>query len=200
MKIGPKYKIARRLGSPIFEKTQTQKFALSLARKEKSRKFTKQKSEFGLQLIEKQKTRLTYGIGERQFKNYVGTALKSKEPLQKLYSILESRLDNVLYRAGFAKTRAQARQAASHGHTLVNGRRVTIPSIQLSEGDTVSIRAGSQSSLLWAGLEERVGGQTRPAWLEADALKKEVRVKGVPVYTPAENLFELSSVMEFYSR
>lgn len=200
MKIGPKYKIARRLGSPIFEKTQTQKYALSLARKEKSRGFSKPKSEFGTQLIEKQKARLTYGLGERQFKKYVEISLKSPEPTQKLFSTLESRLDNVLYRAGFTKSRRQARQAASHGHTLVNGRRVTIPSILLAPGDMVSIRQGSQASALWALLEERTKESTSPAWLEVDGGKKEIKVVGVPAYNPTENMFELSSVMEFYSR
>src|SRR3990167_75474 len=98
MRIGPKYKIARRLGAPVFEKTQTPKYALSLARKEKND----------------------------------NKALHSSDPVQKLFSILESRLDNVVYRAGLAKTRAQARQAASHGHIMINNARVTIPSILLS--------------------------------------------------------------------
>src|SRR3989338_6375613 len=100
MKLGPKFKIARRLGAPIFEKTQTQKYTLSLARKERSdnRGRGKPKSEFGRELIEKQKTRFSYGLSERQFKNYVTKALHSSDPVQKLFVILESRLDNVLFR------------------------------------------------------------------------------------------------------
>src|SRR3954468_519236 len=122
MKLGPKYKIARRLGAPIFEKTQTQKFALSLARKEKSTKRRpKPKSEFGTQLNEKQKARFTYGISEKQFANYVKQSLNGSEPVQKLFAKLERRLDNVIYRAGLASTRAQARQIAAHGHSTVNG-------------------------------------------------------------------------------
>src|SRR5436190_12870305 len=106
MKIGPKYKLARRLGAPIFEKTQTQKCALSLSRKEKNDQMpTRPKSEFGKQLIEKQKARFSYGITERQFSNYVKASLKSPEPYQKLFQSLELRLDNTLYRAGLAKTR-----------------------------------------------------------------------------------------------
>src|SRR3989344_6775354 len=104
MKIGPKYKIARRLGASIFEKTQGPKFALSKERKEKnSRSRPKAKSEFGKQLIEKQKARFSYGITEKQFSKYVNKALSSQqgEPTQKLFQTLESRLDNVLYRAGF---------------------------------------------------------------------------------------------------
>ena len=96
MKIGPKYKIARRLGSPIFEKTQTQKFALSLSRKEKNGKVPQRpKSEFGKQLIEKQKARFSYGISEKQFAKYVKEAIHAPEPLQKLYQSLELRLDNI---------------------------------------------------------------------------------------------------------
>lgn len=201
MKTGPKYKIARRLGAPIFEKTQTQKYALSLARKEKSKKkYSRPKSEFGLQLLEKQKARFTYGISEKQFRKYVDMALRSPEPAQKLFALLESRLDNVLYRAGFTKTRAQARQAASHGHSMVNGRRVTIPSILLKDGDMVSVRPASQTSALWSELEERVKSGSAPAWLKVDPEKKEITVSGVPVYNPTENTFELSSVIEFYSR
>ena len=98
MKIGPKYKIARRLGAPIFEKTQSPKYALSLARNERTGgkgKRTKPKSEFGLALNEKQKARFSYGLSEKQFRTYVVKAAKAKEPVQKLFSILESRLDNV---------------------------------------------------------------------------------------------------------
>src|SRR3989344_3575241 len=125
MKIGPKYKIARRLQAPVFEKTQTAKYALSLARKERAggRGRTKPKSEFGLQLLEKQKARFSYGLSERQFRTYVEKSLRVGAPVQKLFTTLETRLDNVLYRAGLTKSRAQGRQAASHGHMLVNGRR-----------------------------------------------------------------------------
>src|SRR3990167_7813574 len=141
MRIGPKYKIARRLGAPIFEKTQTPKYALSLARKEKNatRGRTKPKSEFGRELIEKQKARFTYGLTEKQFRNYVDKALRAPKPAQALFVLLESRLDNTLFRAGISKTRAQARQAASHGHILVNDKQVTIPSILLSEGDIIGL-------------------------------------------------------------
>src|SRR3989344_3042719 len=104
MKIGPKFKIARRLGAPIFEKTQTPKYALSLSRKEKNGKVPQRpKSEFGIQLIEKQKARFSYGLTEKQFRNYVKSSLNALEPTQKLFTGLEGRLDNVLYRSGFAK-------------------------------------------------------------------------------------------------
>jgi small subunit ribosomal protein S4 len=201
MKIGPKYKIARRLGAPVFEKTQTAKYSQSLARKERSSKGRgRPKSEFGQSLIEKQKARYTYLLTERQFKNYVTKALGTANPIQKLFGILESRLDNVLFRSGLAKTRSAARQMASHGHTMVNGRRVTIPSILLSSGDVVSIRGGSSGSALFADVEERMKTLTAPVWLKVNPEKKEAEVIGEPVYATGEHVFDLGVVIEFYNR
>lgn len=201
MKIGPKFKIARRLGAPIFEKTQGVKYAQSLARKEKSGKVPmRPKSEFGRQLIEKQKARFSYGISEKQFSRYIKGSLTAEEPTQKVFRFLELRLDNVLYRAGFAKTRAQARQIAAHGHATVNNRRVTIPSISLKAGDVVGIREGSASSPLFAEISTRMKENNTPAWLRVDPEKNQAIVEGVPVYAPTEQVFDLGAVIEFYSR
>lgn len=202
MRIGPKYKIARRLGAPIFEKTQTPKYALSLARKERSdnKGRRKPKSEFGRELIEKQKVRFSYGISEKQFRNYVTKALHSSDPVQRLFSILESRLDNVLYRAGLAKTRAQARQTANHGHIMINNARVTIPSILLSKGDVISLRAGSATSPLFGEVAERMKTATMPAWLKVDPVNRSVTIEAQPVYVERENIFDLGVVIEFYNR
>jgi len=202
MKLGPRYKLARRLGAPIFEKTQTQKYALSLARKEKrgKRPSRRNKSEFAIQLLEKQKARFSYGVSEKQFRNYVMKALKSSDPVQKLFVLLETRLDNILYRAGLSKTRAQGRQAASHGHALVNGRKATIPSMLLSEGDKISLRAGVADSPIYVEAGERMKETTTPAWLVVDPVKREAEVKGLPVYAPSENVFDLGAVIEFYNR
>jgi small subunit ribosomal protein S4 len=201
MKIGPKYKIARRLGAPVFEKTQTAKYTLSLSRKERAGKVPQRpKSEFGLALHEKQKARYTYGLSEKQFRSYVDKALKSANPALKLFTLLESRLDNVLFRAGLAKTRAAARQIASHGHALVNGRRVTVPSILLKKGDKVGVRAGSATSPLFAEAGERMKSQTAPAWLSVDPEAKEATVAGEPAYERGEQVFDLGVVIEFYNR
>ncbi len=201
MKIGPKYKIARRLGAAIFEKTQTQKYALSLSRKEKNGKGSQRpKSEFGRQLIEKQKARFSYGISEKQFAKYVKEALRSAEPLQTLFRSLELRLDNILYRSGFARTRAQGRQIASHGHAVVGARRVTIPSMKLALDTAVTVREGSSQSPLFGEVEERMKTLTVPVWITVNGAKKEVKVVGLPVYVPGENVFDLSAVLEFYSR
>ncbi|MDB5266339.1 MAG: rpsD [Parcubacteria group bacterium] len=201
MKIGPKYKIARRLGAPIFEKTQGQKYALSLARKEKNMKGrNKPKSEFGKQLLEKQKARFSYGITEKQFSKYAKGALNGADPMQKLFRSLELRLDNVLYRSGLAKTRAAGRQIAAHGHATLNGRRVTVPSIEVKEGDVIGIRGGSSASPLFGDVEERMNTLAAPAWVSVDPKKREAKVGGVPVYAPGEQVFELGAVLEFYSR
>jgi len=201
MKIGPRYKIARRLGAPIFEKTQTAKYALSLSRKERAnKKRTKPKSEYGLQLLEKQKARFTYSLTEKQFRSYVDKALITPNPVAKLFSNLERRLDNIVFRAGLAKTRAQARQAVSHGHFMVNGKKVTIPSILLKEGDVVSIRQSSNGSSLFGESAERMKEVQAVAWLKVDPLKREAVVEGEPVYTPAEHVFDLGVVIEFYNR
>lgn len=202
MKIGPKYKIARRLGAPIFEKTQTPKYALSLARKERSAGHGRgrPKSEFGRELIEKQKARLSYGISEKQFGNYVGKALHSPDPVQKLFATIESRLDNFLFRAGFVKTRAQGRQAANHGHVTVNGVRVTVPSILLSKGDVVGLRTGSSSSPLFGEVAERMKTVAVPLWLKVDPDKRQATVEGAPAYVSQEHVFDLGAVIEFYNR
>jgi small subunit ribosomal protein S4 len=200
MKIGPKYKIARRLGAPVFEKTQTAKYALSLARKEKSAGRTKPKSEYGTQLLEKQKARFSYYLSEKQFAKYVKNSLNAADPAQKLFKSLESRLDSVLFRAGFAKTRAGARQMASHGHVMVNGRRVTIPSIVLRTGDKISVRPASVESPLFRETEERMKSITVPDWIKIDAENKTAEIQGEPAYQPAEHVFDLGVVLEFYNR
>lgn len=202
MRIGPKYKIARRLDAPIFEKTQTPKYALSLARKERSDKKGrhKPKSEFGRELIEKQKARFSYGISEKQFRNYAIKAARSPDPVQKLFGFLERRLDNVVYRGGLAKTRAQARQTVNHGHIMVNNARVTIPSALLSEGDITSLRAGSADGPLFGGVKERMQTVAVPAWLKSDPESRQVTVIGQPAYAPRENVFDLGTVIEFYNR
>jgi small subunit ribosomal protein S4 len=202
MKIGPKYKIARRLGADVFEKTQTQKFALSEARKGKSSKSKRPKTltDYGKQMRNKQRVRLSYRISEKQFGNYIKAAMAKKgvNSAQKLYEDLESRLDNIVYRSGFAITRGLARQMVSHGHIDVNGRRVTIPSYRTSAGDKITIRERSRTKPLFNELEKNIAASNTPAWLKFDSEKKEVSVSGKPVNT--EVALDLNSVIEFYSR
>lgn len=201
MKIGPKFKIAKRLGAPIFEKTQSQKFALSQARAGRERKRAGQASDYKRQLIEKQKMRFTYGITEKQLRRYVDEAMeKSSQPTAILMERLESRLDNVVYRLGLAKTRRLARQIVSHGHIIVNGKRLSIPSHKVRVGDIISIREGSKSSPLFAQIAETHESASVPSWLSLDVKKLAGSVTAVPVYNPVETLFDPEQVMEYYSR
>jgi small subunit ribosomal protein S4 len=199
MKLGPKYKIARRVGAPIFEKTQTQKYSLRAERKAKTARFGKPKSEYGAQLNEKQKARFTYGLSEKQFSNYVKEALqkKSHSVTNTIFENLELRADNAVYRLGLAPTRAASRQMVSHGHITVNGKKITIPSQRLKMGDTLSIREGSLGKGLWSKADN---SKTTPAWLSFDPQKKVAKVQGLPILGPMENMFDLSAVVEFYSR
>src|SRR3989344_7120975 len=200
MLIKSKYKIARRLGPQIFEKTQTQKYAIRAGQKrfEGSRGQT----DFGKALLEKQKARFTYLINERQFKNYAKAAIseKKKKPDAVLFGLLELRVDSVVYRLGLVKTRLAARQAVSHGHITVNGKRVTVSSYRVSIGDTVGVMARSQKSKLFVDVAERAKEYNAPNWLTFDSSKLEGKVKSKPSYAPAELAFDVATILDFYKR
>jgi small subunit ribosomal protein S4 len=203
MKIGPKYKIAKRLGAGVFDKTQTQKFELSKARSEKSRKGRfSSRSEYAKQLLEKQKVRVTYYVTERQFKNYVTSAAEvgGSNPSETLYVSLETRLDNILYRLGLAPTRQAARQMVTHGHIVVNGNRVDVPSYHMRVGDSFKVREGSRGKTIFTVLAEKLKNWKTPSWLSFDVQKMEGKVVSAPKYERAEHHFDLAPVMEFYSR
>lgn len=203
MILGPKFKIAKRLGAPIFEKTQTAKFELSLSRSSNQRRGRRpgQASDYKRQLIEKQKMRFTYGLTEKQLRRYVDEAVeKSHQPVAVLMDRLESRLDNIIYRMGLAKTRRLARQIASHGHICVNGKKMTIPSHRVKVGDVLSIHEGSRQTGLFINLNETHEAAGVPAWVTFDVKKMEGTMKSAPVYNPAETLFDPEQVMEYYSR
>lgn len=202
MKIGPKFKIAKRLGAPIFAKTQTQKFALSEARGGRnSKRRPGQMSDYKRQLIEKQKMRFTYGISEKQLRRYVDEAVeKSHQPISLLMHRLETRLDNVVFRLGLAKTRQMSRQMVSHGHITVNGRKLTVPSHKVREGDTIAVRDGSKESIMFTTLPESHEAASIPAWLKFDLKTLTGTVASAPVYDPTETLFDPEQVLEYYSR
>lgn len=199
---GPKYKICKRLGGAVFEKCQTQKFALSEARAGvRKTKRGGQASDFKRQLIEKQKMRFSYGISEKQLARYVEESMEhDADPVKALLSRLESRLDNVVYRLGLAKTRRLARQMVSHGHILVNGRKNTVPSHQVRQSDKVSIRPGSKDSVLFANLSERVDLAGIPVWLRLDTKEGMGEIISEPQNTGTESLFNPEQVFEYYSR
>jgi len=201
MIIGPKYKICRRLGSGVFDKCQTQKFMVSEGKKSLVKKGKrKQLSEYGKQLIEKQKIRYSYGLTEKQFSNYVNEAVMSKtvSPADKLYEFLETRLDNVIYRIGLAGTRSLARQMASHAHFKVNGVKTNIPSYKLKIGDKISVKEGSKSSVLFSDMDKKLEKFQHPSWISVDVSKLEAEIKGLP--KKEDDFLDFNTVLEFYSR
>jgi small subunit ribosomal protein S4 len=200
---GPKYKIARRLGASVFEKTQTAKFALKA--EQRSRKISKRPkplSNFGKQLIEKQKVRVTYNVSEKQFSNYVKEVIgkNTPNPSEELFKLLESRVDSVVIKSRFVPTRQAARQAVSHGHITVNGKRITIPSYRLKVGDVVGIREASKEKGLFNEITERLSEMTAPNWIKLDKNTFQAEFLGTPTLTPGEQNFDLQSVIQFYKR
>ncbi len=205
MKVGPKYKIAKRLGPSVFEKTQTQKFAIAVERRARTTRRRRGPTEYGRQLLEKQKVRVTYGLSEKQFSAYVATAMKTHAsseltPADVLHRLLELRLDNVVYRLGLAPTRRAARQMVSHGHIVVNGRKTTVPSRQIRIGDVIGIREGSKSLPLFENFAERFAETPLPQWLTWDVKKMQGGVASMPSTESALPAGDLISVLSFYSR
>jgi len=200
MKTGPRYKIAKRLGASVFEKAQTQKFAIAEERSAKHKRRRRGLSDYGKQLLEKQKVRVTYGVTERQFSRYVREAMRAAhgaDPADILHRTLELRLDNVAYRLGLAPTRRAARQMVAHGHLTVNGVRTTIPSRQTYPGDRIAVREGSKNRALF---ESRSDDFVPPAWLAWDARAREGSIQDVPTRESSEPAGDLTAVISFYSR
>jgi small subunit ribosomal protein S4 len=200
-------KTCRRLGESLCgrEKCAFKKRPYAPGKLDSERKHRSQTSEYGEQLRAKQKMRISYGLMEKQFSMYVKRATARHEsgegaitPALKLARELESRLDNIVYRAGFANTRALARQLVSHGHILVNGRRNSIASHQVKIGDVVSIREGSKSAKVFVGLSERLAAMAPSHVLTVDPAKLSAEVKGV--VREVEPMFDTQKVLEYYSR
>jgi small subunit ribosomal protein S4 len=157
-------------------------------------------SDFGRQLKEKQKLRFNYGIGEKQMRRYVAKARASKLAAgDALLSLLESRLDNAVFRAGYAPTIPAARQLVNHGHFTVNGRRVDIASYQLQPGDVIRPRERSLTlAAITTSLEEL--SLARPEWVEFDAKKLTTRIKSAPTADSVPFPIEVQLVVEYYSK
>ncbi len=204
MKIGPKYKICKRLGASVFEKCQTKAFQIAEARapRQTSRKGARGGSDYGPQLIEKQKARFTYGISERQFHRYAKEAMEGhgSNSAGELLARLESRLDNVVYRAGFAPTRRAARQVVSHGHITVNGRRMTVPSFHVESGMTIAIRTESRTSPFFANRAEKMTEFRTPAWMEIGDSGFSTQITANPTATATDVAFDPAIIIQFYSR
>jgi len=158
-------------------------------------------SEYLLQIREKQKARRVYGILERQFHNYYEEATRTRGRTgEALLQLLESRLDNVIYRAGFAKSRDMARQLVSHGHVLVNGRKVDIPSYRVSESDIVEIAEKSRELTPFVVARAEAGERTVPAWLEVNPDKMRILVHALPARAQIDTLVQEQLIVEYYSK
>ncbi|HVE48567.1 MAG TPA: 30S ribosomal protein S4 [Casimicrobiaceae bacterium] len=203
--IGPKCKLARREGTDLFLKSARRsldsKCKLETKPGQHGQKSGLRTSDYGKQLREKQKLRRIYGVLERQFRRYFAEATRGKSSTgENLLKLLESRLDNVVYRMGMGSTRAEARQLVTHGSIIVNGKRLNVPSAIVRSGDVVSIaeRAKSQLRIIDAlQLAEKVGF---PSWVDVDAKKMTGTFKGAPERSEFGQDINESLVVELYSK
>jgi small subunit ribosomal protein S4 len=198
---GPKVKKARRLGFAF-----TSKDARILQRRptppgQHGQGRRGRMSEYGLQLQEKQKAKINYGVMERQFLRYFQKAMKQPGVTgENLIKLLEMRLDNIVYRLGFAETRAQARQLVNHGFFEVNGKKVDIPSFAVKPGDNVKVRDAKQSSKYMQTLKERLNSVTPQEWLELRSKEMSGKVVSVPNMEQVDNQINTQLIVEHYSR
>ena len=197
---GPKAKKARRLGMAF-----TAKDAKVLQRRStppgQHGQGRGRLSEFGTQLREKQKAKINYGIMERQFENYFNKALRQPGITgDNLLKLLEMRLDNIVFRMGFADTRAQARQLVSHGFFDVNGKKVNIPSYQTKSGDTVAFRETKKKSKYVELLKEKLKNYKAQEWIQPEASKMSGKILSVPSVEQINNLINTQLIVEHYSR
>lgn len=158
-------------------------------------------TDYGKQLREKQKAKRIYGLNERQFSNVFAEVKKKRgNTAEMLIQTLEARLDNVVYRAGFAKTRAAARQAVSHAHIEVNGKKVNVPSYRVRSGDVIAVREHKRKKGNWAQTSEAAAKKDVPSWLSLEADRLSVKVTGKPEGTELQQPFDTKLIVEFYSR
>lgn len=197
----PRCKICRRFGEKLFlrsEKCYSDKCILQ-KRGEKSQASQLRMSVYAIQLREKQKAKFIYGILEEQFEKYYSKAQKKPNPSSALLTFLEMRLDNIVYRLGFASSRASARQLVSHGHIRVNGKKVNIPSYQVKVGDEITVATERLIKKIKEEVLDKEG--TGVSWLILDRES----LKGKVISTPSEEdlkaiLVSLKDIIEFYSR
>lgn len=197
---GPKVRKARRLGFAFTEKDtkilQKRNFAPGQHGQSRSRP-----SEYGIQLREKQKAKISYGVLERQFYKYFQTAqTQAGVTGQNLMRILESRLDNVVFRLGFAPTRAAARQLVNHGFFNVDGKKVDIASFQVKAGQVISVRETKAKSAYITQVKEKLKNTKTVDWLDLDASKLSGKVLSLPSGDQIETVINTQLIVEHYSR
>jgi len=202
--IGPKCKLSRREGTDLFLKSGVR----SLEDKCKAESIPGQHgqrrtrlSDYGVQLREKQKVRRMYGVLEKQFRSYYKEAARLKGATgENLLQLLESRLDNVVYRIGFGATRSEARQLVSHKSILVNGEVVNIPSYQVQEGDVVSVREKAKEQLRIKSALDLAAARTPPEWIDVNVSKLEGQFKQKPDRSELPAEINESLIVELYSK
>ena len=203
--LGPKAKLSRREGTDLFLKSARRpigdKAKFDSKPGQHGRTSGTRTSDFGLQLREKQKVKRMYGVLERQFRRYFAEAERRKGNTgANLLTLLESRLDNVAYRLGFATSRPQARQLVRHGHFTVNGRKVDIPSFSVKPGDVVAIRQSSRKNASIAHALEEVKGRGVPEWLVFDAEGMSAKVGSIPTRQQINLPVQEQLIVELYSK
>jgi len=202
---GPKCKLSRREGTDLFLKSARKSYAdkckSEVAPGQHGAKSGQRLSDYGKQLREKQKVRRTYGIMERQFRKYYAAAVRRKGNTgENLLHILETRLDNVVYRMGFGSTRAEARQLVSHKSIAVNGITVNIASMQIKIGDVVTVRDKAKGQLRIKDSLALAAQGTMPSWVDVDADKMTGTFKSLPDRGEIAQDINESLVVELYSR
>jgi small subunit ribosomal protein S4 len=211
--IGPVCKLCRREGEKLFLKGdrcftpkcafERRSFAPGQHGKSggRGRGGMGRESDYGRQLRAKQRARRVYGVLERQFRRYYETA-RGRHGLTglNLLQILESRMDNIVYRLGFASSRAQARLLVTHGHFTVNGRRTDVPSMLLSPGDALQVREGSRQASYFKQLMTDAGSRTFPAWLNRDVSNLVGTLQRLPERAEIDGSLDEQLIVEYYSR
>ena len=167
----------------------------------KSKRQQRKLSEYGMQLREKQKAKFIYGVLEKPFRNYYAKAERMEgQTGENLMTMLETRLDNVVYRLGWARTRREARQIVDHKHILVNGKLVNVPSYLIKAGDTVEVKEGKKSSQRYKDVMEQVGARLVPEWLESDKENLKGRVIELPKREAIDVPVDEMLIVELYSK
>jgi len=200
---GPRNKIARRFGVNLGLKSNPTKVARRLSQMpgvHGAKKRAGITSTYGKQLNEKQKVKYIYGLRERQLRGYVNRAEGQKgNSAVTLQKLLERRMDNMIYRAGFAVTRAQARQLVNHGMFTVNGKKMDIPSYSVKVGDIIELKENKRKKKYFANIADTLAKTEGPSWLALDAAKCQVKVTSEPEEKDFDKIFDIKIIIEYYS-
>ena len=198
---GPRGRVCRRLEFPVFESPKFGNPRKNYPPGQHGNSRRRKLSNYGIQLREKQRMKYMYGLLERQFRNYFKKAQSKDGPTgHNLLIMLESRLDNTVYRLGFSPTRKSARQLVNHKHFIVNNRVVNIPSFQLKEGDVVSVRDKSKKMDLFQNSLRKLQGDNPMPWLEVDKARLKGKILSIPERDEITEPLNEQLVVELYSK